>query len=99
MATDKILIMASKTSCGFCNAMKPVFESIVKEYTGLPGLTFANYDVDSDDWELADKFGLEGVPGFVICNSDATKVYEVNNDGLIDRSVLVSMIINNIGKD
>lgn len=98
MPSKKIFIMATRKDCPFCAAMKPVYESLVKEYSGLKDLDFALYDVDSDDWKLADDFGIEGVPGFVICNDDASVVYEVNNEGLVDKQKLVTMLINNHGK-
>ena len=97
--TQKLFVMASKENCPYCAVMKPIFQEVVKEYAGLKNLAFGAYDVDSDGWELADKLGLEGVPGFVMCNEDASIVYEVNNMGLVDKTELAAMIINNIGKD
>lgn len=100
MPTNKIFMMASKPDCPFCAVMKPIFEEVVKDYTGLPGLSFGQYNVEEDDWAFADKLEIEGVPAFAIISAEEDEtIYEINNDGLIEKPVLVSMIINNIGKD
>lgn len=96
---DKLFIMASKSDCPFCAVMKPIFQEVVKDYSGIQGLAFGEYNVEDDDWGLADELNIEGVPAFVILSEDGKTAYEINNDGLIDKSVLVSMIVNNIGKE
>lgn len=96
---EKMLLMASKENCPFCTAMKPVFEKVVKEMQGLENLAFGIYDVDTDDWELADELGLEGVPGFAFIETESRKIYEINNEGLIDKSVILAMVINNLHKE
>ena len=96
---SKIVLLATKQGCPFCDLMKPVFEDVVKEYSQVQGLRFGLYDVDSDDWELGDKLGLEGTPALAIIGDDAETIYEINNDGLVEREVIVSMIINNLNKE
>lgn len=99
----KILLMARKHDCLFCSKMKPVFEEVIKEYSSLANLSFGLYDVEADNWELADNLGIDGVPAFMVMSNDEgtgemSTCYEVNNDGLISKEVLVSMIVNNINK-
>ena len=96
--TPKLFLMATKQDCPFCNRMKPVFEDVMKQFSGVQGLKFGVYDVDSDDWELADKLEFEGVPGFAMLSADAQTCYDKNNDGLVDSEILVAMIVNNLAK-
>lgn len=92
--------MASKPDCPFCAVMKPIFEEVVKDFSGLPNLSFGQYNVEEDDWAFADKLEIEGVPAFAFIEEGGNEtIYEINNDGLIEKHILVSMIINNIGKD
>ena len=49
--------------CGPCRIMKPVVESMAKEYSGLA--YFAKVDVDRNQ-RLADKYGVMSIPNFVI---------------------------------
>lgn len=91
--------MASKPDCPFCAVMKPIFEEIVKEYSGLPNISFGEYNVEDDDWELADEIGLEGVPGFAIIDEKTKKLYDMNNDGLVEKEVLISMLVYNLNNE
>lgn len=49
--------------CGPCQMMKPVFEKISKEYEGK--LKFAKVNTE-DSPELAQKYGIQGIPCLVI---------------------------------
>ena len=93
---DKVFLMVQKSNCPFCSLMKPIFEEIVREYTGLIGLSFGFYNVDDDDWKLADEMELDGVPAFAVIDKESGKVYEINNDGLVPKETLVSMIFANL---
>ena len=90
--------MASKPDCPFCAVMKPIFEEVVRELSGIEGIGFGVYNVEDDDWALADELGLEGVPGFAIIEEETKKVFEVNNEGLVEKEVLISMVVNNLSK-
>jgi len=52
--------------CGPCQMMKPVFASVSEEYTGK--LKFLKLDTQSESG-LAAKFGIQGIPAFVILNN------------------------------
>jgi thioredoxin len=52
--------------CGPCQMMKPVFESVSDEYDGK--LKFLKLDTQSESG-LAAKFGIQGIPAFVIINN------------------------------
>lgn len=52
--------------CGPCQMMKPVFESVSEEYTGK--LKFLKLDTQAESG-LAAKFGIQGIPAFVILNN------------------------------
>lgn len=52
--------------CGPCQMMKPVFESVSKEYTGK--LKFLKLDTQAESG-LAAKFSIQGIPAFVILNN------------------------------
>ncbi|MFA5258451.1 MAG: thioredoxin [Candidatus Pacearchaeota archaeon] len=49
--------------CGPCQMMKPVFEKISKEYEGK--LKFAKINTE-DSPQLAEKFGIQGIPCLII---------------------------------
>lgn len=49
--------------CSPCQAMKPVFEDVEKEYEGK--VTFKKVDVESDT-AMAQKFAVMSIPTFVI---------------------------------
>lgn len=52
--------------CGPCQMMKPVFEAVSQEYSGK--LKFLKLDTQSESG-LASKFGIQGIPAFVIVNN------------------------------
>jgi thioredoxin 1 len=57
--------------CGPCQMMKPVFEKISKDYEGK--LKFTKVNTENSP-ELAERFGIQGIPCLVI----AKKGKEVN---------------------
>lgn len=52
--------------CGPCQMMKPVFSKVSEEYSGK--LKFLKLDTQSESG-LASKFGIQGIPAFVIVNN------------------------------
>lgn len=52
--------------CGPCQMMKPVFEQISKEFEGK--VNFLKLDTQSESG-LAMKFGVQGIPAFVMVNN------------------------------
>jgi len=49
--------------CGPCQMMKPVFESVSQDYEGK--LKFLKLDTQAESG-LAMKFGIQGIPAFVV---------------------------------
>lgn len=49
--------------CGPCQMMKPIFEAVSQKYEGR--LKFLKLDTQSEEG-LAMKFGIQGIPAFVI---------------------------------
>ncbi len=52
--------------CGPCQMIKPIFESISKNYEGK--LKFVKVDTEENP-ELANKFGIQGIPCLVIAKN------------------------------
>ncbi|NCN86638.1 thioredoxin [archaeon] len=52
--------------CGPCQMMKPVFQSVSEEYKGK--LKFLKLDTQEEQG-LAMKFGIQGIPAFVMVNN------------------------------
>ena len=53
--------------CGPCKVMEPIFEELEKDYTGK--IEFTRLDVETEG-EKAAKFGVQGIPTFVITKDD-----------------------------
>ncbi len=49
--------------CGPCQAMKPVFQQLEKEYSGK--VSFKKVDVEVEG-QLAGQFGIQNIPTFVL---------------------------------
>lgn len=59
------------TWCGPCNAIRPVFEDLEKEYSS--SVRFVSVNVDHEQ-ELANKYGVESIPTFVFLDSEGHEV-------------------------
>jgi thioredoxin 1 len=71
--------------CGPCKLLAPVIEEIKKE---MPNVKFVDVDVD-ENYELASKYGVRGVPTVVI-EKDGVEVKRFV--GMKQKSELVSEI-------
>ena len=48
--------------CGPCQMMKPIYEMVAKD---TDGIKFLSVNIDNES-EIADKFGVSGIPTFVL---------------------------------
>mmetsp|Transcript_2729 Transcript_2729/g.5098 ORF Transcript_2729/g.5098 Transcript_2729/m.5098 type:complete len:140 (+) Transcript_2729:178-597(+) len=67
---DKSILYFTATWCPPCKMIKPVYESMAKQY---PEIAFGKVDVD-DNSESASTYEITGVPTFILFQQD--KVYK-----------------------
>ncbi len=76
--------------CGPCKIMEPIFADIKKDYEGK--VTFKKVDVEADPAAAA-KFGVMGIPTFIIMKDDKEVSRKV---GAMPKENLVSWIDSNL---
>lgn len=81
----------SATWCGPCQLFHPTFEAAAKKYAGK--LAFYSVDVD-DNADLAEAYGVEGIPMVVGVNSNGEKTVSV---GLMSEEDLDAFIESVLG--
>ncbi|HSX39452.1 MAG TPA: thioredoxin domain-containing protein [Candidatus Saccharimonadales bacterium] len=54
--------------CGPCQAMKPIFAEIEKEFADK--VEFQVIDVENDPQMLSDKFGVRSIPTYILVKED-----------------------------
>lgn len=74
------------TWCPPCQQIKPVFESLEKEYSGR--VNFKSIDVDENP-EMAGRYNIESIPTFIFLNSEGK---EINRLVGADEQTLKSML-------
>lgn len=72
--------------CGPCKMMAPVFEEVAKAFKGKIGFGKVNVE---DNGELAEKFGVMGIPTLVFFR-DGKEVSR--NSGFVDSESLKDMV-------
>jgi thioredoxin 1 len=62
LISDKKLVAADFWApwCPYCMRLKPVFESVAKEYSGSD-IKFVKVNVEEEQ-EIASKYGIQGIP-------------------------------------
>lgn len=81
------------TWCGPCQLFHPIFEAAARKYEGK--LAFYSIDVDNNP-ELAEAYGVEGIPMIVGQNANGEKTVSV---GLMSESDFDSFIQSVIGNE
>lgn len=69
----KVLVKFYADWCGPCQMMKPVYEEVLK---GHPDITGVEINID-DEEALADKYGVETIPCFVLMEDGVEVAREI----------------------
>lgn len=93
----KVLFLHQE-GCHPCQSMKPIWTQVaseIEEEYPFYKVGFGMWDVNVDDWELADEIGIDGTPGFAIFDSE-NNLLNTNIEGAMPASKLKSWIIGTI---
>lgn len=77
--------------CGPCQAMKPIFAEIEKEYASK--ITFKVIDVENDPENLSDRLGVRSIPTYILMKEGKELSRKI---GAMPKDVLKSWIDSNL---
>lgn len=90
------IVLAHAYGCYACEKQVPLF---IEASNKFDGVEFRFYNVDEDNWALADLIGIDGTPGFFLVEAETQTCIAVNNSGLLTVKEILEWITEEINNE
>lgn len=90
--SSTMIIDCGATWCGPCQAFKPTFHAVAKEYSGNDKVEFYYVDVDNNP-KIVERFNISAVPTLIVVTADGRTI---TNQGLMEKDDFTNLVTENL---